>query len=83
MLLLHQIAEDALERVVQWFDTLQANRRGLCEPRELDLQVLYVAAQDHERTIGVDVDGIYRCEPDDFRRELTRRVIVIEGLLIR
>ena len=32
-LTIHQVAEHALERVVQGFDSLQSDRRRLCEPR--------------------------------------------------
>ena len=73
MLLLHQVAEHALERIVERFDSAQADRRRLREPRQLDLQIEHVAAQHDDRAVGIDVDGVDGIELDDRGGELARR----------
>src|SRR5690349_2060787 len=74
MLLLHQVAEDAFERIVERLDAPQADARRLRETRQLDLQVLHVTTQHDDRAVGIDVYRVHRAEPDDLRRELARGV---------
>src|SRR5688500_14604370 len=74
MLLLHQIAEDAFQRVIEWFHPAETDRRRLGEPRELDLEIEHVPAQDHHRAVRVDMHGIDGSEPDDLSGQPSRSV---------
>src|SRR5687768_9243384 len=74
MLLLHQVTEDALEGVIQWLDSAQADFRRLRETWELDLECADVATEDDDRAVGIDADRIDGVELNDRRGERARCV---------
>src|SRR5688500_12585472 len=70
----HQVTEHALERVVQWLDSLEPDALRLRELRQLQLEVEHIPAEHHNGAVRIEVHSIDRIEPHYRRRELARRV---------
>src|SRR5262245_39402438 len=71
---INQVTKDALQRIIERFYSAQTYERRLSQPGQLDLQVTHVAAQNHDRTIRINIDSIHRVESYHSRCQLARSI---------